>query len=123
MGNQRAGLNIEDPIDIVELVKTNKTNNMLSQQEKLKQIAELEGFTSRQPQKRKIRRKKSPFTSQIGIKVRPEVRDLFQDIGGYLNVYDHTTFEKAILALLEKEGASELLRKYKLITENNKNPG
>ena len=45
------------------------------------------------------------------------MKELFQDIGDYLDLRDHTTFERAILALLEKEGATDLLQKYRNITK------
>ena len=40
------------------------------------------------------------------------MRELFQDMSEYLTVYDHTTFERAILALIEKEGTVEQLKIY-----------
>lgn len=45
------------------------------------------------------------------------MRELFQNLSEHLDVYDHTTFERAILALIEKEGTEEHLSMYKDIVK------
>ncbi len=121
MGNERAGLNFNDQIDIdIDIEKVTGGNQLPKKVDptKLEEIAKQSGFTSRQPQTSRRRRQKSPFTLQLGIKVRPEMKILFQDMGEYLGVYDCATFERAMLALLEKEGTEVLLSKYKEIIKS-----
>jgi hypothetical protein len=92
--------------------------------EQIKEVANQSGFFSRQPQSQDIvhdisnrrRRKISPYNSQLGIKVRPEIKEIFQNISDTLRIHDCSTFELAILALIEKENYSQLLEKYKKIT-------
>ena len=79
----------------------------------LEKVASESGFVKRLPQKRKNRRKRSPYTEQLGIKIRPLIKEIFQEISEKLSIYDHTTFEFAILALIEKENDPELIKKYK----------
>lgn len=120
MENKRASLNLEASIDLEELVNKKKEHKPTVNKNELVSIAESSGFISRQPHKKNRRRKKSPFECQIGIKVRHDVKELFQDIGEYLDIYDHTTFELSILALLEKENAIDLLGRFKKITSKTR---
>lgn len=116
MGNQRAGFGLDDDtIDIEELVETKpKPKPKPADKTKITEVAEQSGFTSREPAPRqRRRRKKSPFTDQQAIRVRPGMKSLFQDLGEHLDVMDHTTFEKAIEALIEKEGTDEQLVRFK----------
>jgi hypothetical protein len=93
--------------------------------EQIKEVANKSGFFSRQPQLQKVdhdianrrRRKISPYNAQLGIKVRPEIKEIFQNISDTLGIHDCSTFELAILALLEKGNYSQLLDKYKQITD------
>ena len=116
MENKRAGLNLEGTIDLEELFNKKIKSKPLINKKELESVAENSGFISRHAYKKSRRRKKSPFECQIGIKVRPDIKELFQDIGEYLDVYDHTTFELAVLALLEKENVINLLNRFKKIT-------
>ncbi len=118
MGSKRASLDLDDDIvDIEELAGQPQQIKHIDK-EKLTQIAEQSGFISREPGGRqRRRRKKSPFTDQQGIRLRPGMKDLFQDLGEYLNIMDHTTFERAILALAEKEGTKEHIQRFKELTE------
>jgi hypothetical protein len=92
--------------------------------EQIKEVANQSGFFSRQPQLQDIvhdvstrrRRKISPYNSQLGVKVRPEIKEIFQNISDTLGIHDCSTFELAILALLEKGNYSQLLEKYKQVT-------
>jgi hypothetical protein len=45
------------------------------------------------------------------------MKALFQEIGDRLNIHDHTTFERALLALIEKEGYSDLGSQYTELTK------
>ena len=46
------------------------------------------------------------------------MRELFQEMGAHLDVYDHTTFERAVLALIEKEGTAEQKKTYEDIVKS-----
>jgi len=76
------------------------------------------GFPSRSATKttpRRRRKKTSPFQDQVGIKCRTAMKDLFQDLGDELNTHDHTTFERAIYALLKEVGDPRLIARYEQI--------
>lgn len=121
MPNQRASLDLgnkSDSIDIAELAGSSRLKKDAVDPETIKQVSEMSGFPSREKTvKTRRRRKKSPFTQQLGLKCRPEMRELFQDMSEYLDVYDHTTFERAMLALIEKEGTEEHLKRYESIVK------
>ena len=112
MSNKRAGFSIDDEIDLQSLINNKKNNDFIDYKE-IEKTAEESGFVKRLPKNPKKRRKKSPYVEQIGIKIRPLMKNIFQEIGEKLSIYDHTTFELAILALLEKENAQELMKQYK----------
>lgn len=115
MNNKRASFNLDEAIDI-GLVENVSRNSELVNYKDLEKVASESGFVKRLPQKRKNRRKRSPYTEQLGIKIRPLIKEIFQEIGEKLSIYDHTTFELAILALIEKENDQELIKKYKTAT-------
>ena len=112
MSNKRAGFSIDDEIDLESLINNKKNNDFIDHKE-IERTAEESGFVKRLPKNPKKRRKKSPYVEQIGIKIRPLMKNIFQEIGEKLSIYDHTTFELAILALLEKENDQELMKQYK----------
>ncbi|BBL77548.1 hypothetical protein [Methylomagnum ishizawai] len=85
------------------------------QEKRMIEEGEKLGFVDRQPREKRSRRIRSPFTEPLGIRVRPGIKELFQDLGAHLGVYDHTTFEKALLALIEKEGTPEQKERLKLL--------
>ncbi len=74
------------------------------------------GFTSRQPT-RKFTRRRSPYTEQCNLKMRSGMRDIFQEIGDRLEMFDQETLERAILALVEKEGFDDLLAEYENVIQ------
>lgn len=117
MSNKRAGLDLNEIIDIGTLKSDNKKNASINQKE-IERVAETSGFIKRLPTNNR-RRRKSPYTEQIGIKIRPSMKQIFQDMGDKLSTYDHTTFELAILALLEKENEIDMINQYKKIVSNN----
>lgn len=86
-----------------------KTNAQL--QKALEKEGAKLGFTSRQPT-RKFSRRRSPYTEQCNLKMRSGMRDLFQEIGDRLEMFDQETLEQAILALIEKEEFNDLLIEY-----------
>ena len=127
MVKQRASLDLDLDDDILSIASQPSVKPKINS-EKIKEIANQSGFFSRQPQLNNItntadniisrrRRKISPYNAQLGIKVRPEIKEIFQNISDTLGIHDCSTFELAILALLEKGNYSQLLDKYKQITE------
>ena len=131
MGNQRASIidldddeNLEENLatSLTEVIKKPAAEKPVVNPDTVEAVAENLGFTHRQqPAKkapaRRNRRKKSPFTEQLGVKVRPGMREIFQDLGELIGEYDHTTFERALLALIKEEGAKDILNKLKKLTK------
>ena len=95
----------KDQISLEELTGATEQPKPTPQQQKAL-IAEgaKHGFVSREPKKR---RRVSPYTAQFGGKCREGMKSLFQDIGEHLGCYDTETLDKAILALIEKEGLQD----------------
>ena len=92
----------ENQIDLEDLIGAAEQPKPTPQQQKaLVEEGAKHGFVSREPRKR---RRVSPYTAQFGGKCREGMKALFQDIGEHLGCYDTETLEKAILALIEKEG-------------------
>jgi len=114
MSNHRASLGLDNEqdehIDLEELTGGMEQPKPTQEQQKalLAEGAKL-GFVSREPKKR---RRVSPYTAQFGGKCREGMKPLFQDIGERMDCYDTETLELAILALIEKEGLSDLKTKY-----------
>lgn len=44
------------------------------------------------------------------------MKELFQDLGDALETHDHTTFEKAVQALLNEVGDSALIKRFKILS-------
>ena len=118
MGNTRQSLGLEERIDLEELTKidTRKPEITEDQKKDLYQGGEKLGFGSRMPTKRRGR-KKSPYTIAKGVKIREGMPELFIELAEHLGLQDNQTFERAILALIEKEGTDALLQRYRNITE------
>jgi len=122
MGKERAPLDVDgisdDSIDLSDFQPQPSNSAEKPDQVLVEAIAEQSGFPSRDPTKKKRRRRKpSPYTDQVGIKCRQGMRDIFQDLGERMDIRDHTTFEKALLALIEKENFSDLLSEYEALTK------
>ena len=117
MGKERAHLSFDDDFDVSEFQPAKKEGQGEVDKKTIEKVAEESGFISRVNKTRRRKRQQSPFKNQLNLKCRDNMKELFQDIGEYLDVRDHTTFERAILALLEKEGTTELLQKYRDITK------
>lgn len=117
MGKERAGLDLGEDLDLTVFTpKTHTRHDSEEEKHAIKQSAEQSGFISREP---RIRRRKpvSPYKIQLNLKVRDGIKELFQDLGERLHVHDKTVFERALLALLEKEGQSDLLQRYREIVK------
>lgn len=99
----------EDSIDIAELASKRPSTNKYVDLSQLQQISENTGFVSRLPRKKRSR---TPYTHQKNFKVRAGMTELFEDICDHLDTYDNETFEKAILALIEKECPQSFLARF-----------
>ena len=117
MTKQRAHLNLNDDLDISEFIPVKKERNRETEIKTLEKVAEQSGFVSRKNKSQRRRRPQSPFKNQLNLKCRDGIKELFQDIGEELGIHDHTTFEQALLALIEKKGLDDLLQGYKEITK------
>lgn len=115
MGKERSGLGIdpEDMIDLEEVIETSKTHSPIPATEaEIMSASEKAGFPSRQPRTKRVR-PKSPYTIQNNLKTREGVKELFQEIGARLGIFDQETFERALIALVEKEGMGDLEKEFK----------
>ncbi len=111
-------MNLEEDLDLTIFTpKQAKEANDPADKKILEGVAEETGFTSREPKGRRRRRKRSPYQVQVNVKCRTDMKPLFQELGDRLNIHDHTTFERSLLALMEKEGFDDLIEQYKEATE------
>ena len=117
MAKEREALNLfsdtSDGIDLEELTQKPVQPKHIGKAQ-LEEIAKKTGFISRLPRKKRSRTK---YTSQLNIKIREGVKPLFQEIGEHLEIFDNETFERAMLALIEKEGTKEHLTRFKELTK------
>lgn len=111
---KRAALQFDDleSIDISEIAQPKKKITNF-EKAAIERVAEKSGFVKRSPSRRS--RPKSSHVIQVNLKSREGVKEIFQDIGAQLGIFDHTTFERAIQALLEKEKLTNLLKEFKKI--------
>lgn len=73
----------------------------------VKAVSEKSGFASREPKAaapKASRRRKSPYTAQIGARVRPERKDQFQDIAARLDMTDAQALDEALALWIEQQG-------------------
>lgn len=117
MAKERAHLDLSEDLDISEFLPVKKERTKETEIETLERVAEQSGFVSRKHKSQRRRKPQSPFKNQLNLKCRDEIKELFQDIGGQLGIHDHTTFEQALLALIEKYEFNELLERYKEIVK------
>lgn len=117
MAKEREALNlfsdVSDEIDLEELTQKPPKPKQIGK-EQLEEIAKQTGFVSRLPRKKRSRTK---YTAQLNIKVREGIKPLFQELGEHLETFDNETFERAILALIEKEGTKEQLTRFNGLTK------
>lgn len=105
----------EVSIGIEELVNHNTTPPTPSDvRTALEREGAKHGFVSRQPVIRPGRRR-SPYTDQCNLKMRPGMRDVFQELSARMGFFDQETLEIALLALIEKEGFTDLEKAYNSI--------
>lgn len=116
MTKERAHLNLDDNLDISGFQPVSKVKKSDIDTKAMEELAEHSGFVSRKHKSQRRKKPQSPFKNQLNLKCRDNMRELFQDIGERLGVHDHTTFEQALLALVEKNGYDDLLKRYKDIT-------
>jgi hypothetical protein len=113
MSSERKPLDIDldEELNLTGAVKATakKVPFTKAQREVGEATSEAAGFPSSEAKKTRRRRTKSPHTEQLGFKARSEVKEVFQELSDTLGIYDHTTFERAVVALLEKEGSTDLL--------------
>ncbi|MCP4698494.1 MAG: hypothetical protein GY862_16825 [Gammaproteobacteria bacterium] len=133
MGNTRASiLDLDDEEDVAlvdnlaasltEIIEKPTPAKPSVNPDTVEAVAKTSGFTNRQHTKKRSdaprrRRKKSPFTEQLGVKTRPGMKEIFQDLGELIGEYDHTTLERALFALMkETRGAEDILARFEELT-------
>jgi len=121
MSNKRANLDFgtnenSESINIEELIESKGAKKSSVDINELKKVSEQSGFISRESKKRRVR-PSSPHIIQVNLKTRDGVKDIFQEAGARLGTFDHTTFENALLALLEKEKMVDLSKELKSLIE------
>ncbi len=84
-----------------------------SEQRAIRSIAAKRGFTEREKGK-----KKTSYTDQYNVRCRKGMSELVNDISYALKSQKQKVFERAILALLEKNDLIELIDKYNRILKN-----
>lgn len=118
---ERPKLDLGDDLDLSDFeIEVSPSERVIPSAAEVEEVSKNAGFPSRSAAKkitRRRRRKISPFQDQIGIKCRNGMKELFQELGDVMDTHDHTTFETAIQALLEKKGYDDLLRRFKRVTE------
>lgn len=119
MAKERAHLDLSDDLDVSEFLPLRKERTQEIETKTLEKVAEQSGFVSRKHKSQRRRKLQSPYKTQLNVKCREEMKELFQDIGDELNFHDRTTFEQALLALIEKYELSEILKRYKEIVTKN----
>ena len=117
MSNKRASLDFginenSEAVSIEELIESKGAKKNSIDINELKKVSEQSGFISRESKKRRVR-PSSPHVIQVNLKTRDGVKDIFQEAGARLGTFDHTTFENALLALLEKEKMVDLSKELK----------
>jgi len=116
MSKERASLNLDDELDLSGFAPKQERRRERPDPKTLETIAEQAGFISREA-KRRRKRQRSPYQVQLNLKCREGIKTLFQELGDRLDVHDHTTFEQALLALVEKEGYSDLEAQFRELTK------
>lgn len=116
MSKGRAPLNFDDDLDLSGFVPKQEKKRERPDPRTFETVAEQSGFISREP-KRRRKRQRSPYQAQLNLKCRWSIKMLFQELGDRLDVHDHTTFEQALLALIEKKGYSDLEAQFRELTK------
>jgi hypothetical protein len=117
MSKERASLNLtDDDLDLSGFAPRREKKRERSDPKTIETIAEQSGFISREG-KRRRKRQRSPYQTQLNLKCREGIKTLFQELSDRLDVHDHTTFEQALLALIEKQGYSDLEARFRELTK------
>lgn len=116
MSKERARLNLDDDLDLSSFAPKQKKERNRLDPKTLEAVAEQSGFISREAKGRRRKRRRSPYQTQLNLKCREAMKLLFQELGDRLDIHDHTTFERALLALIEKHSYTDLRAKFREIT-------
>ncbi|EGR0352670.1 hypothetical protein [Vibrio vulnificus] len=110
----------EDSIDIEELANvSSKPKPTAHDIDVVMAVAQQSSFSSRGDNKKKVR-KRSPYVIQKNIKMRIGMPELLLDVTEAIKTNsDQETLERALLALIEKEGLEELKSVYMSITKDS----
>ncbi len=112
MPKERAHLDLSEDLDLSDFAPVKKEKQRDIDLKVLEKVAEESGFVSRKNKNQRRRKPQSPYTNQLNVKCRVGIKELFQDIGAELAIHDHTAFEEALVALMEKYKFEELLDRY-----------
>ncbi len=104
---------IDDDIDLEDIISKPKTRKRSSvERELIEEAAHVSNFPSREPVKKKIR-KKSPYINQKNIKMRFGMSELLADLTKHLGFSsDQETIEVALGALIDKKGLTSIKEQY-----------
>lgn len=118
MSKERAHLNLaDDNLDLSGFAPKEGKNRERPDPKTIEIIAEQSGFTSRVG-KRRRKRQRSPYQAQLNLKCREDIKTLFQELSDRLDVHDRTTFEQALLALIEKQEYFDLKARFRELTKS-----
>jgi hypothetical protein len=107
----------DDEVDVSGFTPTTRNKDNIPDAEKIEEAAEQSGFVSRNGRRKRRKKPASPFKDQLNLKCREPIKELFEDVGDYLVIHNHTMLERALLALIEKEGTKEQLKAYQEIVK------
>ena len=80
MNNKRTSFNFEEVINL-DIVEQASNCGKSLKYKNLEKVSADSGFIKSLSQTRNNKRKRSPYTEQLGIKVRPLIKDIFQELG------------------------------------------
>lgn len=116
--NTRERLSLEEDINIEDLVLSPTPPPTYDQFNKMKQAGELFGFTDRSPKPKKLK-KTSPYIVQHNTKLRLGMKELLNDLMIEIGARStQETLELSILAMIEKSGNKELLKKFNQLIDS-----
>lgn len=110
----------EDDLDISLLAQTKKNKSPKADKEKLEEVAQVSGFTSREVKPVRRRARRSVFTQQKNIKMRPGMPDLFIDASLALDMKDYELLEHALELVLQKHKLTDELQRLKELKKESK---
>lgn len=115
---ERPGLDLnDDDLDIGDFADPKPKRRYSDDKEKLTSVAEQSGFSSRQPKKQRRRGRRSVYTQQKNVKMRPNMPDLFIDVSDELGMKDYELMEHALELVLQKHKLKELHDEFKEIVK------